>query len=86
MTANSIVRARIDTATKEKATAVLSAMGLNMSDAIRLLMVRIVDEQRLPFDLRIPNASTIASIQKSERGEEVYAAKDATDLFDQLGI
>lgn len=50
------VRARIDKATKERATATLAAMGLSVSDAIRLLMLRIVDEQRLPFEVRAPEA------------------------------
>ena len=49
MTADAVVRARIDATTKEKAAAALSAMGLSISDAIRLLMLRIADEQRLPF-------------------------------------
>ncbi|MFM5173814.1 type II toxin-antitoxin system RelB/DinJ family antitoxin, partial [Aeromonas veronii] len=42
------VRARIDNTTKERATAALGAMGLSISDAIRLLMLRIADERRLP--------------------------------------
>ena len=86
MASDSIVRARIDTQTKEQASAVLASMGLNLSDAIRLLMLRIVDEQRLPFDVRVPNALTIETIQKSERNEEVYQATDTDDLFNQLGI
>lgn len=47
-TANTYVRARIDIATKERATSALEAMGLSVSDAIRLLMLRIADEQRFP--------------------------------------
>ena len=47
----SYVRARIDTATKERATEALNAMGISVSDAIRLLMIRVADEQRLPFEI-----------------------------------
>jgi DNA-damage-inducible protein J len=49
MAADQIVRARIDLDTKERATTALEAVGLSVSDAIRLLMLRIADEQRLPF-------------------------------------
>ena len=49
--ANTYVRARIDSATKEQATIALEAMGLSISDAIRLLMLRIADEHRLPFEV-----------------------------------
>ena len=48
-TADTYVRARIDTVTKERASEALAAMGLSISDAIRLLMLRVVDERRLPF-------------------------------------
>ncbi|ECJ9816647.1 type II toxin-antitoxin system RelB/DinJ family antitoxin [Salmonella enterica] len=48
------VRARIDNNTKERASATLAAMGLSVSDAIRLLMINIAEEQRLPFDVKVP--------------------------------
>jgi len=57
-TADTDVRARIDTATKERAASALEAMGLSISDAIRLLMRRIAEERRLPFDVKVPNATT----------------------------
>ncbi len=69
MQADSVVRARIDTATKERATAALEAMGLSVSDAIRLLMLRIADEQRLPFAVKVPNAKTRAAIAELEAGK-----------------
>src|SRR3546814_2963376 len=52
------VRARIDNTTKERATAALGAMGLSISDAIRLLMLRIADERRLPFEVKVDRKST----------------------------
>lgn len=63
------VRARIDTATKERATEALAAMGLSVSDAIRLLMVRIADERCLPFDIKVPNARTRDAITELEAGK-----------------
>jgi DNA-damage-inducible protein J len=57
MATDTIVRARIDTATNERAAAALAAMGLSISDAIRLLMLRIADEKRLPFEVRVPSAA-----------------------------
>ena len=61
-TADTYVRARIDTATKERAADALEAMGLSISDAIRLLMLRVADEQKLPFEVRVPNARTRKAI------------------------
>jgi len=65
------VRARIDTVTKKRATDALEAMGLSVSDAIRLLMLRIADEHRLPFLVKVPNSTTRKSIAELEMGKGV---------------
>jgi DNA-damage-inducible protein J len=68
-TADTYVRARIDSATKERAAEALAAMGLSISDAIRLLMLRVVDERRLPFEVKAPNATTRKAITELEAGK-----------------
>ena len=68
-TADTYVRARIDTITKERASDALEAMGLSISDAIRLLMVRIAHERRLPFEVKAPNATTRKAIAELEAGK-----------------
>jgi DNA-damage-inducible protein J len=68
-TADTYVRARIDTATKERAADALEAMGLSISDAIRLLMIRIADEHRLPFEVKVPNAKTRKAVAELQAGK-----------------
>lgn len=78
MTADSVVRARIDSGTKKKAAAALDAMGLSISDAIRLLLLRVADEKRLPFDVKVPNKITVKAMQELERGKgEKFASVEA---------
>ena len=84
MAANRLVQTRIDGAIKEEAAAVLAAMGLTVSDAVRLLLTRIAQEHALPFDPLIPNATTIAAMMEARRGnletvsfEELQAVLDA---------
>ena len=67
--AGTCVRARIDSATKKHAADALAAMGLSISDAIRLLMLRVVDERRLPFEVKAPNATTRKAIAELEAGK-----------------
>jgi DNA-damage-inducible protein J len=69
MPAIDVVRARIDTRLKKEATAVLSEMGLSVSDAIRLMLVRVVSDKALPFDVRIPNAETQAAMRDIQQGK-----------------
>jgi len=68
VTADSYVRARIDSSTKQRAAVALDAMGLSISDAIRLLMIRIADERSLPFEVKAPNAATRAAIAELDAG------------------
>lgn len=86
-TVDTYVRARIDSATKARASDALEAMGLSISDAIRLLMLRIADEQRLPFAIKTPNATTKKAMAELEAGkgqrydsvEDMLAAMNAED-------
>ena len=76
---NTVVRARIDQATKDEATIVLDTIGLTVSDAFRLMMRRIVAEKRLPFDPLVPNATTLAAIDDANRGD-----LDSVDSVEEL--
>jgi len=86
MAATAFVRARVDEAVKNEAAEVLADMGLTVSDVVRIALTKIAKEKVLPFDMRVPNALTAETLAKSERGEDVHSAKDADDLFQQLGI
>ena len=69
MPANAVVRARIDAKTKAEAAAVLATIGLTVSDAFRLLMIRVAQDKAMPFEPLIPNAETIAAMEAAQRGE-----------------
>ena len=83
MTANALVQTRIDSAIKEEAAAVLAAMGLTVSDAVRLLLTRVAHEKSLPFEPLIPNEATIAAMREARTGKlDRFDSVDAllTDL------
>lgn len=85
MITTGIVRARIDSETKAKASEALAAMGLSVSDAIRMMMRRIADEKQLPFDVKVPNRESVAAMVELDEGKgKKFATADA--LFDDLGI
>ena len=86
MAATAFVRARVDETLKNEAAAVLAGMGLTVSDVVRIALTKIATEKALPFELCVPNKLTAETLAKSERGEDVHHAKDAADLFKQLGI
>ena len=85
MASDTVVRARIDASTKAKASKALEKMGLSVSDAIRILMFRVAEEQRLPFDVEVPNAATRKAMRELEQGKG-KRFKTPEALFKDLGI
>jgi DNA-damage-inducible protein J len=83
MANDSVVRARINGKIKQEATAVLAAIGLTPSDAFRLLMTRVAQEQALPFDLLIPNKETVNAM-KAARSGQVKSFSNLQELMDDL--
>ena len=69
MSNNTVVRARIDENIKEEASIVLAAMGLTVSDALRMMLTRVAREQSLPFEPLVPNATTIKAMRDARSGK-----------------
>ena len=80
---NTVVRARIDEHVKEEAAAVLATIGLTVSDAFRLMMMRIAKDKALPFEPLVPNAETVDAMKAARRGEVVTVGSPA-DLLKSL--
>ena len=83
MAENAVVRARIDARIKKEAEAVLASIGLTVSDAFRLMMVRIAKERALPFQPLVPNDETIEAMKAARRGE-LETADSPQNLLDRL--
>ena len=65
MTSTTMVHVRIDEDTKAQATQTLAALGLSVSDAVRIFLKRVVVEQGLPLSLKVPNAETQAAMREA---------------------
>ena len=76
------IPSRLARATKERAAEALAAMGLSISDAIRLLMMRVVDERRLPFEIKAPNLTTRKAFAELEAGKGKRFADTAALMAD----
>ena len=74
MTQSAMLHVRIDDATKAQGNAVLDAIGLSASDAIRLLYRRLIADQAFPLELKVPNAETRAAM---EEGHAILRARKA---------
>lgn len=65
MATTTMVHVRVDESLKHQATETLASMGLTVSDAVRVFLTRVVTDQKLPFALHAPNASTRAAMREA---------------------
>ena len=82
----SMLHIRVDDDIKEQATQALTAMGLSVSDAVRLFLRRVVIDQAFPLELKVPNAETLAAMEESRAMMAQRRARfaSADELFADL--
>ncbi|MES2187056.1 MAG: type II toxin-antitoxin system RelB/DinJ family antitoxin [Pseudomonadota bacterium] len=83
MAATTMVHVRVDEHIKTQATETLAAMGLTVSDAIRVFLTRVVAEQQLPFTLKAPNAATRTAMEEARAASKARFAT-AQELIHDL--
>jgi DNA-damage-inducible protein J len=80
-----MVHIRVDEKTKQRAAKALAGMGISVSDAVRMLLVRVAAEKALPFDVKVPNATTVKAMRAADKGKgKRLSSADA--LFKDLEV
>jgi len=83
--ASTMVHIRVDEKVKTDAARTLASMGISVSDAVRMMLIRVAAEKALPFDVRVPNAATVKAMKAADQGKG-KRFKTAGALFKDLGI
>jgi DNA-damage-inducible protein J len=79
------VNARIEPAVKKKAERIFTEIGISASDAVGMFYRQVVYRRGLPFDVRVPNATTVAALEELEQGKGEVFKGSTRKLFDELG-
>jgi DNA-damage-inducible protein J len=84
-----MLHVRVDERINDNAATALEAMGLTLSEAVRVFLTRVAAEQAFPFAIKVPNAETRAAMEEARgmvktearfgRAEELFGALDAGD-------
>jgi DNA-damage-inducible protein J len=82
---SAMVHVRVDEKVKEAASLTLAKMGISISDAVRMMLVRVATEKALPFEVRVPNATTVKAMQSADK-KQGKRFRSAQALFEDLGI
>ncbi|HEY9712631.1 MAG TPA: type II toxin-antitoxin system RelB/DinJ family antitoxin [Chroococcales cyanobacterium] len=86
MTTTKMLHVRVDDEVKVQASRALEAMGLSISEAVRLFLHRVVVEQALPFDIKVPTTKTQKAMNEAEEIARSRSARFTTsdDLIAEL--
>lgn len=79
MAATVLIQTRVTPTLKEEATVILGAIGLRPSDAVRLLLTRVVAEKAFPMELLVPNEASLEALRQAREGRLHSAA-----TFDEM--
>ena len=86
MNKTSTVRARIEPDLKDKAEQVFHKLGLTSTQAITLFYKQVELRNGLPFEVVIPNETTLRTFDETDAGKNLVVCEDANDMFEKLGI
>ncbi len=86
MPKSATIRARIEPDLKEEAEGVFHELGLSVTQAITLFYQQVKLSKGLPFEVRIPNTTTIQTFEDTDAGRKVTKCENAQALFEQLGL
>lgn len=85
MASTAMVHVRVNEKIKQKAAETLAQMGMSVSDAVRMMLVRVAAEKALPFKVRVPNPTTVKAMQAADKGKG-KRFRSTRELFEDLGI
>ncbi len=86
MATTTMVHVRVDQQIKDQATETLATMGLSVSDAVRVFLMRVIADKQMPFRLKVPNVETRAAMDEADEIARTRRARfdNSSELFDDL--
>lgn len=80
-----VLRLRIDSNLKKEASEAAEAMGLTISDVLRMFLVCFASEKKFPFGYEVPNAETLAAMKEAESGK-LKPYESVEDFFKEMKL
>ena len=85
MAKTAMIVARIEPALKADAEKVLRKLGLSTTEAINLFLSQIRLHKGLPFEVKIPNKTTLKTMKDAEEGKNLSTYETLDGFFEEMG-
>ncbi|MBI4421213.1 MAG: type II toxin-antitoxin system RelB/DinJ family antitoxin [Gemmatimonadetes bacterium] len=79
-----MIRARAEPRLKARAETTLRKLGLSPSTAINLFYHQVVLQQGLPFEVALPNRTTLRAMGDAAAGRRLLRGRDIAELIRKL--
>ncbi len=86
MAKSAMIRARIEPHLKSDVERIFQTLGLSTTEAINLFYRQVKLRKGLPFEVKIPNETTLQTFKDTDAGKNIIECEDAGDMFEKLGI
>jgi DNA-damage-inducible protein J len=84
MRKDTVIQARVDSRTKEKARTILAGLDVSLSEAIGMFLRQVVYQRSIPFKVKLPSRQTARAIVELESGKG-RKSRTTKELFEDLG-
>lgn len=86
MAKSAMIRARVESDLKDEVEQIFRILGLSTTEAINLFYIQVRLRKGLPFEVKIPNKTTVQTFEDTNAGRNIVECKDAEDMFEKLGV
>lgn len=76
---------RVNDDTKKQAQQILSSLNISLSEAVGVFLKQVVLSKGIPFEIKLPNKTTLKAIQDLEEGKNLHHYKNTGELYKDLG-
>lgn len=80
------IAVRIEPEVKREVEKIFNEVGLSTAEAVNVFFRQVRLTKGIPFEVRIPNKETRKAIEDSRKGRNLRKAKNADEMFKELGI
>ncbi len=84
MAKTAMITTRVDPDLKADAEKVLSKLGISTTEAINLFLSQVRLRKGLPFDVKIPNKTTLKALKDAEEGRNLSSYDSLDEFFEKM--
>lgn len=81
-----MIRARIEPKLKEEVEKIFKEIGITTTEAITIFYHQVKARKGIPFELSVPNETTLETARKTDLGKELNEYDNITDFKKKMGI